>query len=180
MNKQNKKSTKNWQFLTASLIMGLLAILMVGSVFAADTTRPTVTAIYPQNNAQEFTPNQDIRVTFSEDMNPSTINADTFTVFRRTTPASGAYRAEEISKVVMYNSNTRTATFMPNYDLSAGQVYGNVFTVTVTTGAKDLAGNSLGQDYIWSFTTGQDAFNTDSTTSQQTQITTLAGSTAPV
>lgn len=158
--------------------MVVLAVLMATSAFAQDTTRPTISSISPSNNEVNFDANKAITVTFSEAMDPSTINADTFTVFRRTTPASGSYRAVEIDKVVSYSG--RTATFNPNYDFSTGQIYGNVFTVTVTTGAKDLAGNSLGQDYIWSFTTGGDAFNTGPSTSQQEQIATQAGSTAPV
>ena len=42
------------------------------------------------------------------------------------------------------------AIFAPASDLTASTVY----TATITTGAKDLAGNALASDYVWSFTTG--------------------------
>jgi len=32
---------------------------------------------------------------------------------------------------------------------------GVVYTATITTGVKDLAGNALAADMIWSFTTGE-------------------------
>ncbi len=42
-----------------------------------------------------------------------------------------------------------TATFTPSILLSPNTVY----TATITTGAKDLAGNALTGNYLWSFTT---------------------------
>jgi len=44
----------------------------------------------------------------------------------------------------------RTATFAPTSNLAASTVY----TATITTGAKDLAGNALAANFVWSFTTG--------------------------
>ncbi|MGQ9630270.1 MAG: Ig-like domain-containing protein [bacterium] len=41
-------------------------------------------------------------------------------------------------------------TFKPSGNLSNGTRY----TVTITTGAKDLAGNAMESTYAWSFTTG--------------------------
>jgi hypothetical protein len=43
-----------------------------------------------------------------------------------------------------------TVTFTPAGGLTPNTVY----TATITTGAKDLAGNTLAADYSWSFTTG--------------------------
>ena len=43
-----------------------------------------------------------------------------------------------------------TATFTPSSNLATSIIY----TATVTTGVKDLAGNPLAADYTWSFTTG--------------------------
>jgi len=45
----------------------------------------------------------------SEDMDPSTINKDTFVVMQRTTPESGVYRSLELDGTVTYSG--RTATF---------------------------------------------------------------------
>ena len=41
-----------------------------------------------------------------------------------------------------------TATFTPDVNLAPGTVY----TATITTGVKDLAGNALANPYVWSFT----------------------------
>jgi predicted flap endonuclease-1-like 5' DNA nuclease len=100
-------------------------------------------------------------------MDPSTINADTFIVMQRTTPESGAYSSIAVDGIVTYSD--RTATFTPTSPLTPNQHYGNVYTVTITDGAKDLAGNSISQDYMWSFTTGGDIYNTGTSTSQLNQ-----------
>ena len=42
------------------------------------------------------------------------------------------------------------ATFTPASALAAS----TTFTATITTGAKDLAGNALASDFVWTFTTG--------------------------
>jgi hypothetical protein len=49
-----------------------------------------------------------------------------------------------------------TATFNPDANLTASTTY----TATITTGAKDLAGNALASNYVWSFTTGAAADTT--------------------
>jgi hypothetical protein len=54
-----------------------------------------------------------------------------------------------VAGTVSYNAGTRTATFDPTSNLA----YGRTYTATITTGAKDLAGNSLTSSYSWSFTT---------------------------
>ena len=41
-----------------------------------------------------------------------------------------------------------TVTFTPTANLD----YSTTYTCTITTGAKDLAGNALEVDYMWSFT----------------------------
>jgi len=162
----------------------IVALMTVFTVFIAasanalaDTTRPTIISVSPTNNEQSLSRNEQVTVAFSKDMNPATINADTFLVTQRTTPEAGAYRSLAIDGTVTYNSNDRTATFTPTEMLSPSEQYGNVFTVMITTGATDLAGNSISQDYAWSFTTGGDVFNTGATTSQSDQSpTAVSGS----
>ncbi|MGM5488655.1 MAG: Ig-like domain-containing protein [Nanobdellota archaeon] len=135
-----------------------------------DTTPPSIlymsplTSVYPSNNEMDVPVRVPITVMFSEDMDPSTINEDTFTVVQRGTPEDGEVRSLRIKGSVTYND--RKATFTSDERFYPNQIYGNVFTVTVTKGVKDIAGNSLQNDYIWSFTTGSNPFNTDETTSQ--------------
>jgi predicted flap endonuclease-1-like 5' DNA nuclease len=157
-------TNKHW---ITSLLMAVFALFMVGSVFAADTTSPTILSVSPSNNELNVDANEPVLVTFSEDMDPSTINRQTVTLMRRTTPAEGDFRSTHIDADVSYSG--RTMTLNPKYDFTAGQIYGNVFTLTVLASAQDLAGNSLARNYVWSFSTGGDAFNEDATTSSMFQ-----------
>ncbi len=104
-----------------------------------DTTSPLVSSTDPANNATGVATNHLVTATFSEAMNPTTITSVTFTVKQGSTPVSG---------VVTYTGTV--ATFTPSSNLAGNKPY----TATITTGAKDLAGNSLATNYSNSFTTG--------------------------
>src|SRR5450759_3841860 len=103
----------------------------------ADITRPTVTSD-PVNNVKDVALNKAIALTFSEPMDPLTINDTTFTLKQGDMPISGA---------ITY-SGTK-ATFTPASNLVINKIY----TGTITTGAKDLAGNALASNNTFSFTT---------------------------
>ncbi len=120
---------------------------------AADTTRPTVTATVPVNAATGVPIGNKLSATFSEAMNPATITTSTFTLKQGASSISGA---------VTYSGVT--AVFTPAIFLSSSTVY----TATITTGVKDLAGNALAVNKVWSFTTG-----TTQNTSSPTVISTL-------
>jgi hypothetical protein len=104
----------------------------------ADVTAPTISSVVPTNNATSVATTTKATVTFSEAMNPATITAATFTLKQGSTVVSGA---------VSYTGTT--ATFTPTAALTAGLVY----TGTISTGVKDIAGNALAAAYVWSFTT---------------------------
>jgi len=106
---------------------------------APDITLPMVYTIDPLNNVTGVARNKVVALTFSKAMNPLTINAQTFTLMQGTNSIPGA---------VAYTGTT--ATFTPTNTLSAGTAY----TATITTGAKDIAGNALAANTVWSFTTG--------------------------
>ena len=105
---------------------------------AADIILPMVRSFIPLNNATDVARNSGIEFTFSEAMDPLTINTSTFTLMQGTTPVAGS---------LAYSGNT--ATFTPTNSLAAGTSY----TATITIGAKDLAGNALAANTVWSFTT---------------------------
>ena len=107
--------------------------------------------VYPANNERYVSADEKITVMFSEDMDPSTINANTFTLVQSLTADFDNYPPKKISGTVTYNN--RKATFTPRDGLYANQVYGDVFTAKISTGVKDVAGNSLKNDYVWSFST---------------------------
>ncbi len=106
---------------------------------AANTTPPTVISVVPANAASGWPIGNKLSATFSEAMDPTTITASTFTLTLGGTPVSGT---------VTYIGTT--ATFAPSSNLTAGAS----FVATITTGAKDLAGNALASNYAWIFTTG--------------------------
>jgi hypothetical protein len=121
----------------------------------SDTTRPRVTFTVPVTTIPGPTPgvpsNTAIVASFSEDMNPATITAATFTV---TCAAPCVAPAGNVT----YALGSQTATFTPTAALAADMTY----TVTITSAATDVAGNALAgnqaalpaaSDYIWSFTT---------------------------
>lgn len=110
-------------------------------VGVADVTAPTVTTVVPANNATSIAITSKPAVTFSEAMNAATITSTTFTLKQGTTAVAGT---------VTYTGNV--ATFTPTASLTAGVVY----TGTLTTGAKDVAGNALAANYTWSFITATD------------------------
>ena len=106
---------------------------------STDSTAPTVSSSVPANSAVGVATNNGISATFSEAMDPATINGVTFTLQQGATTVLG---------VVTYASGT--ATFMPTSSLAPNAA----FTATITTGAKDLAGNALASPYAWNFNTG--------------------------
>lgn len=107
----------------------------------SDTIPPTVTLVVPANAATSVPLNQQVVATFSKYMDPATINGATFTLMQGATPVYGD---------VIYTVAGKTATFIPTSDLSPNTVY----TATITTGAKSLAGLPLAANEVWSFTTG--------------------------
>lgn len=109
---------------------------------ATDIILPAVNSTVPLNNATGVELNKVVALTFSEVMDPLTINASTFTLMQGTTAVSG---------IVAYSGIT--TTFTPSVILVSDLVY----TATITTGAKDLAGNALASNTAFSFRTIADA-----------------------
>jgi len=97
-----------------------------------------VFSVYPADGATGVPLITQIKATFSEDMDASTINTNTFTV-------SGS----DITGAVSYNAATRTAIFSPLPKLE----YNHTYVATVAASVKDTHGNELGKSYTWSFTT---------------------------
>jgi ice-binding like protein/Big-like domain-containing protein len=118
-------------------------------VAALDNTAPTVTLTFPADNATGVATNSAVNATFSEAMDPLTIDNTTFTVQGPLAPIAGT---------VAYNSLSNIATFTPAANLADNTSY----TATITIGATDLAGNALVVPAVgglprpnpWTFTTG--------------------------
>jgi hypothetical protein len=100
-----------------------------------DMTSPGVTGTSPANNATGVLQGANLIATFSEAMQASTINTTTFRLRKSGTTTN-------VAAAVSYDPTTKRATLNPNANLQAGATY----VATVTTGAKDLAGNALDQN----------------------------------
>jgi hypothetical protein len=107
-----------------------------------DTTPPTVTSVSPLNGATNIATNTAVLIAFSEPMTASTIN--TTTVSLKNTATSAV-----IPATVVYNAGTNSATLTPTGPLSNSTNY----TVVVTTGVKDVAGNAMAAQFTSTFTT---------------------------
>ena len=104
---------------------------------AVDNIRPTVTSVTPISGGTAIDPATLIKATFSEAMLDTSINTTNITV-------SGG-----VTGVVSYDPATWTATFTPSVALA----YSTNYTVTISTGVRDLAGNTLAVAKSWTFTT---------------------------
>lgn len=114
-------SVYSWSFITAG----------IGAA-------PAVIGTTPANGATNVAVTSQLTATFSEAMNPATLDDTSFYLH------CGVPR---ISGTVSYSNFV--ATFVPDSTLP----YGMGCTATVTTEAQDLVGDGLGSDYTWSFTT---------------------------
>lgn len=99
---------------------------------------PVVITTSPLNEALNVPLDQIITVTFNEEMDSETITQASFTLLGD----SG------VAGTVSYSGTT--ATFTPSTLLTADKTY----TARIATTVKDLKGNALQIDYIWTFSTG--------------------------
>jgi Tol biopolymer transport system component len=106
-------------------------------VYERESLLPTVDLTSPVDGSTNAAVGAGITATFSEPMQASTINTNTFTI------------DNGVTGTVSYDANSTTATFTPTSNLN----YDTTYTATITTGAEDLAGNGLLANYTWSFTT---------------------------
>jgi hypothetical protein len=124
----------------------------------ADVTRPRVLSTNPATSTPGPTlnvpGNSVIEAVFSKPLAPATVSGTTFTV-TCTDPTPCVAPTGTVS----YSANSNTALFTPSADYTVGDTY----TVTLTTGITDVAGNALAgnqaplpaaSDYVWTFTAG--------------------------
>jgi hypothetical protein len=116
--------------------------LVTRSFTTSDTTPPTVNTTVPTSGASGVGIGSTITVTFSELMDTSTITGATFVL-----TGGGGGVTGTISFAT--SSGMTLATLTPSSPLA----YATTYTGTVTTGVEDLAGNPMGQNHVWTFTT---------------------------
>ena len=103
----------------------------------ADTSLPTIGAVNVAAGATCVPLNQQIIITFIEQMDTLSINPSTVFI-------------QGVAGSVTYNVVTHNATIVPAANLAANTVY----TIMVTLGAHDMGGNSMASPFSQTFTTG--------------------------
>ncbi|MHB8216569.1 MAG: Ig-like domain-containing protein [Candidatus Sulfotelmatobacter sp.] len=100
---------------------------------------PTVISVTPLVSVG-VCPSTAASATFSQAMNPATINATTFTL-------TAGNPLVAVTGVVSYAGST--ATFTPPSPLALSTLY----TATITSGATDPSGVAMTTNFVWTFTT---------------------------
>jgi hypothetical protein len=105
-----------------------------------DLEAPFIQSIYPGDGEENVDVRTVISVTFSEQMDSQTINSNNIFI---------QLNGVTIESQVQYDSLNLEARI----SLSDFLLFNTEYTVTVTTGVSDLAGNPLAIDEIWAFHT---------------------------
>jgi alpha-tubulin suppressor-like RCC1 family protein len=116
-------AAKSWSFTTDS---------------AKDTVKPTVSATVPAAGASGVAVTQTVTATFSENIDCASVTSSTVTL-----------SAGGLSVPAALACSGKVVTLDPASLLSAGTAY----TLTITTGVRDLARNTLAANYTAGFTT---------------------------
>lgn len=129
----------------AFLPLALTACLDSGG--EGDTTPPFIVGYSPSPGAQSIDHEQPVDLTFNEAIQHASVNGTTFTLRRAAdnAPVAGSYQF--VDEYYLYQGTL--VRFLPDAPLDGDTVY----TVSVTTGIADLAGNHLAGPVSWSFTT---------------------------
>ena len=137
-NNTMKIKIKNLSSTIAILIIALMTGCAKDDFVETIGVCPIVTITSPGNGTINVPRDQVISATFNEGMDATTITQTSFTL-QGTTQVVGTISV----------SGT-TATFLPSVALDANTTY----TAKIKTSVKDLTGNALQQDFIWTFSTG--------------------------
>lgn len=139
------------QLKSSVLHLGAASLLMFSIVacsssdsprpIVASTNQAGVASTSPAAGTSGVAPNGNLSVTFTQPMNPASLNTTTFKLTSGT-PAVAT------TGTVIYSGST--ATFWPSAHLANNTAY----TATVTTGAMTAAGMAMAANMSWTFTTG--------------------------
>jgi hypothetical protein len=117
---------------------------VVNVSYAADSTPPTATAFVPEDGAVDVPVDTAVRLTFSEPIDPATVNTTTFVLQDAAN--------NPVPATVSYDGGSNTAILTPDADLNNNTVY-SATALGGAPGITDVAGNPLVTDVTWTFTT---------------------------
>jgi Tol biopolymer transport system component len=133
-----------------------------------DKTLPKVDTVSPVNLTKNVARNTNVEATFTEKMNPASINGTTFKLFKCTSTTSTTCTTQLTDVAVTpgdrYVSNDGQRATLNPYGPSSTLLLASKtkYKAVVTTGVTDVAGHALDQDSsavgnqekVWYFTTG--------------------------
>jgi hypothetical protein len=99
---------------------------------------PVITFTDPENLEEDVALNKTVIATFSEPMDPATLNNSTFTIKQGAVFVSGNV-----------STDGTTVSFNPDGNL----LYGTTYTAMISDQVKNTEGKPLTENYIWTFTT---------------------------
>src|SRR6478736_4981182 len=149
------KTNRLWITGLAAFLMATFFVGCKDENVGIDGVCPLVLTTSPVNLATGVPLDQVISVTFNEPMNPATITPAAFSL---TGPAGSSSGREAVSGSTQdviagsltYSAANNTMSFVPTLKLKSNTTY----IGKVTAGVKDMMGNALQVDYIWTFSTG--------------------------
>jgi hypothetical protein len=119
-------------------------VLYTPTITGIDVVPPTVISKAPSAGSANVAIGSVITATFSEAVNASTVTGSTFQLRN----AGGTL----IPTSIVYDAATRRATMTPASPLAYSTTY-NVTVVGGSSGVRDLVGNAMSANELWSFTT---------------------------
>src|SRR4029079_15595898 len=125
-------SEEKWSFSTKAAVVAT----------PADTTPPTIASRIPDKDAPNIDSNTPVKIVFTENMLESTINGNTIKLLNDV-------GAEVEGTTVSLDQSDKKAVTITHRPLEKGKKY----TIKVTTGVKDSAGNAIASEEKWSFST---------------------------
>ena len=139
---------KTKRFWMTSVAVIFLAVFITNcrkdDFVTTDGICPLVISTDPANLATGVPLDKIITATFNEQMDPETITPESMIL------QSSAKGLQDLSGSLTYDGNSEKMSFKPNAKLLAGTTY----SVTIMSTVKDLTGNALQEDYVWTFSTG--------------------------
>lgn len=108
-----------------------------GNTVTVDRIRPTVSSTSPANGATGVPLNANVTITWNENVDCASVTTTTVTI------SAGGWTKQSCSG--------SQAVFT-----TSGQANNTTYTVTVTTGVRDVAGNAMASDYPFSYRTVED------------------------
>jgi Big-like domain-containing protein len=124
-------------------IRGGTSVLLSATIRVPRRRPPTIVRSEPPNGKTEVPLNEQIEVVFSEPVDPTSIPASLQLL----------YTDQIVSGLAIPKSSGLVAEFAPNASLAPNTQY----TLVITTGVRDLAGEALEQNVRINFTTGAGA-----------------------